>query len=48
MTNRQRDIGSISPSTVLARVDRFFKLISGVKKALAFESITFDELVIRK
>jgi hypothetical protein len=48
MTNRQQDIGSISPSTVLARVDRFFKLISGVKKALAFESITFDELVIRK
>jgi len=40
---------SISSSTVLARVDRFFDLISGVKRAFGFQSnITFDELVIRE
>jgi hypothetical protein len=44
----QQDTESITPSTVVARVDRFFDLISWVNKAFRFESITFDELVIRE
>jgi hypothetical protein len=47
LRNRQRDISSVSPSTVLARVDRFFNLISWVRTAFRLESMTFDELLIR-
>ena len=37
---------SVSQSTVLRRVDRFFDLLSRVRRALRLQSITFDDLIV--